>query len=86
MGASPRYLLAQMLRQRLPKKVKEPLFYGDRSITIKKGDTAMKRYPLNFYLVGMRGFEPPTPASRTQCSTRLSHIPFVLRTHFYPTA
>ena len=26
-------------------------------------------------LVGMRGFEPPTPASRTLCSTRLSHIP-----------
>ena len=23
----------------------------------------------------MRGFEPPAPASRTQCSTRLSHIP-----------
>ncbi len=26
-------------------------------------------------VVGMRGFEPPTPASRTLCSTRLSHIP-----------
>ena len=25
----------------------------------------------------MRGFEPPTPASRTQCSTRLSHTPTV---------
>ena len=28
-----------------------------------------------FFMVGMRGFEPPTPASRTQCSTGLSHIP-----------
>ena len=26
-------------------------------------------------LVGTRGFEPPTPASRTLCSTRLSHVP-----------
>ena len=27
-------------------------------------------------LVGVRGFEPPTPASRTQYSTRLSYTPF----------
>ena len=26
-------------------------------------------------LVGERGFEPPTPWSRTRCSTRLSHLP-----------
>ncbi len=26
-------------------------------------------------MVGTRGFEPPTPASRTLCSTRLSHVP-----------
>lgn len=26
-------------------------------------------------VVGKRGFEPPTPASRTLCSTRLSHFP-----------
>ncbi len=28
-------------------------------------------------LVGVRGFEPPAPASRTQCSTRLSYTPTV---------
>ena len=28
-----------------------------------------------FKLVGERGFEPPTPWSRTRCSTRLSHSP-----------
>ena len=28
-----------------------------------------------FYLVGERGFEPPAPASRKQCSTRLSYSP-----------
>src|SRR6478752_3396899 len=27
------------------------------------------------YLVGERGFEPPAPASRRQCSTRLSYSP-----------
>ena len=26
-------------------------------------------------MVGVRGFEPPTPASRTQYSTRLSYTP-----------
>src|SRR5512141_883821 len=25
--------------------------------------------------IGARGFEPPTPWSRTRCSTRLSHAP-----------
>jgi hypothetical protein len=30
-------------------------------------------------LVGERGFEPPTPWSRTRCSTRLSHSPTVTR-------
>jgi hypothetical protein len=30
-------------------------------------------------LVGERGFEPPTPWSRTRCSTRLSHSPTRLR-------
>jgi hypothetical protein len=28
-------------------------------------------------LVGVRGFEPPTPASRTQYSTRLSYTPLM---------
>src|SRR3989442_10854075 len=31
-------------------------------------------------LVGVRGFEPPTPASRTQYSTRLSYTPNPKRT------
>src|ERR1700757_4580011 len=30
-------------------------------------------------LVGERGFEPPTPWSRTRCSTRLSHSPTLQR-------
>jgi hypothetical protein len=28
-----------------------------------------------FCLVGARGFEPPTPASRTQCATGLRYAP-----------
>ena len=31
------------------------------------------------YLVGVRGFEPPAPASRRQCSTRLSYTPAAAR-------
>jgi hypothetical protein len=31
------------------------------------------------FLVGVRGFEPPAPASRRQCSTRLSYTPTVAR-------
>ena len=27
------------------------------------------------FMVGVRGFEPPAPASRRQCSTRLSYTP-----------
>ena len=30
-------------------------------------------------MVGVRGFEPPTPASRTQCSTSLSYTPIPAR-------
>ena len=29
----------------------------------------------NWVMVGVRGFEPPAPASRKQCSTRLSYTP-----------
>ena len=28
-------------------------------------------------LVGVRGFEPPTPSSRTKCATRLRHTPIL---------
>ena len=37
--------------------------------------TAGKGCILLKILVGERGFEPPTPWSRTRCSTRLSHSP-----------
>ncbi len=33
-------------------------------------------------MVGERGFEPPTPWSRTRCSTRLSHSPTVFRFYY----
>src|ERR1700746_2847570 len=36
-------------------------------------------------LVGERGFEPPTPWSRTRCSTRLSHSPTEVALRFYYT-
>ena len=36
-------------------------------------------------LVGVRGFEPPAPASRTQCSTKLSYTP-AKAAHIVPRA
>ncbi len=30
-------------------------------------------------MVGVRGFEPPTPSSRTRCATRLRHTPYPIR-------
>src|SRR4051812_22008620 len=37
-------------------------------------------------MVGVRGFEPPTPASRTQYSTRLSYTPMIaFSDHCRPT-
>jgi hypothetical protein len=38
-----------------------------------------KKFKLLKLLVGKRGFEPPTPASRTLCSTRLSHFPIKIQ-------
>jgi hypothetical protein len=35
----------------------------------------MQMIDLKVILVGVRGFEPPASASRTQRSTRLSHTP-----------
>ncbi len=39
----------------------------------KKASAKLALLRLN--LVGVRGFEPPAPASRRQCSTRLSYTP-----------
>ncbi len=36
---------------------------------------ATNQWKLLMIMVGERGFEPPTPWSRTRCSTRLSHSP-----------
>ena len=32
-------------------------------------------------MVGVRGFEPPAPASRRQCSTGLSYTPSAAKVH-----
>ena len=41
------------------------------------GSTATNKFS-KITVVGKRGFEPPTPASRTLCSTRLSHFPTLM--------
>src|SRR5512132_4196053 len=38
-------------------------------MTVNRGPILLK------FVVGASGFEPPTPRSRTECSTRLSHAP-----------
>ena len=48
-------------------------FFRNGSATDRKRGTTAKL--LLKVLVGERGFEPPTPWSRTRCSTRLSHSP-----------
>jgi hypothetical protein len=40
----------------------------------RSGETKLERKRTK-RMVGVRGFEPPTPASRTQYSTRLSYTP-----------
>ncbi len=49
-------------------------FNEPRITVLKTTKGALGRLVL---LVGVRGFEPPTPASRRQCSTRLSYTPTV---------
>ena len=51
-----------------------PFRAGARPAWAKKRPGQTTR-PLLFFMVGTTGFEPATPASRTQCSTKLSHVP-----------
>jgi ribosomal protein L15 len=50
---------------------------GNRAGQKARHEKRVKLFQLNplIFLVGMRGFEPPVSASRTQRSTSLSHIP-----------
>src|SRR4051812_38816703 len=50
------------------------LDHGD-SWPVLTGHPNQNRQCLREKLVGASGFEPPTPRSRTECSTRLSHAP-----------
>ena len=45
--------------------------------TTKVRPTKKNINKIEYLMVGKRGFEPRTPASRTQCSTGLSHFPNV---------
>src|SRR5579863_9080316 len=47
----------------------------DEGIHKVSGDPLTHKLFSMHNLVGERGFEPPTPWSRTRCSTRLSHSP-----------
>lgn len=45
--------------------------------TDPKNNKRPREGPLS--LVGLRGFEPPTPCSRSRCATRLRYSPTVAR-------
>ena len=47
--------------------------FGQRKLELRF--QTMPRMVLEIVMVGERGFEPPAPASRRQCSTRLSYSP-----------
>src|SRR5579864_6523124 len=55
----------------LPSRWRKSLSYIQKALRhdLRKGQ--------NERMVGERGFEPPTPWSRTRCSTRLSHSPTI---------
>ena len=63
----------------------DPFFYSYRNLTVQRRAELQFSSPNRHQpmakcltykkLVGARGFEPPTPSSRTRCSTRLSHAP-----------
>ena len=51
----------------------DAMFASDSRKSATKNRLTSSNYLIG--LVGVRGFEPPTPASRTQYSTRLSYTP-----------
>ena len=53
----------------------KPASYDTNNDTTHASGGMRQRGKLQKILVGERGFEPPTPWSRTRCSTRLSHSP-----------
>src|SRR5690348_4547643 len=45
---------------------------------VRSGNVRTAPHEINgiMLLVGVRGFEPPTPCSRSRCATRLRYTPF----------
>src|SRR5215467_10945356 len=49
-----------------------------RDLALARSERPVKKCRISAEkMVGVRGFEPPAPASRKQCSTRLSYTPAV---------
>jgi hypothetical protein len=63
--------LARTLRCRRRLAPPAPYWRGPRRVSAVQGRNAT----CGKKLVGVRGFEPPAPASRKRCSTRLSYTP-----------
>src|SRR6476646_1818122 len=68
--------IQRMRRSRLPRaEARLNCNLGAMFRFTKRGIPATKSANVPVILVGVAGFEPATPASRTQCSTGLSHTP-----------
>jgi hypothetical protein len=61
---------AQAAGQKVDDLLIEPRLWKSRKTEARQFNDLLGKQ-----LVGERGFEPPTPWSRTRCSTRLSHSP-----------
>src|ERR1017187_603968 len=64
-----------VLHPRFGRKLNIDAPYGAKALGLTPGGLGAFDCKLLKTLVGERGFEPPTPWSRTRCSTRLSHSP-----------
>jgi hypothetical protein len=72
--ARPCFLAGRHAKCRWGHSLKRPLRLTYRVHLNRRALCLLPLSPL-ISLVGVRGFEPPAPASRTQCSTRLSYTP-----------
>src|SRR6056297_3754347 len=52
----------------------------------QKGHSRRNGLSICYLMVGARGFEPPTPSSRTRCATRLRYAPTCAMAAIFSTA
>jgi hypothetical protein len=80
MGHAPSILLHSSPRSRLQLAFESAVRgLAEAGLRAHPNFISLQAYDYEEDMVGERGFEPPTPWSRTRCSTRLSHSPTLQR-------